>query len=333
MAKMNLPVSVLNLVPIRQGSNAQIAIEQMVELAQKVEALGYERYWVAEHHNTSRLVSSATSILIKHILEHTDHIKVGSGGIMLPNHAPLVVAEQFGTMATIYPDRVDLGLGRAPGTDMMTADALRRSDHQSVYSFPEDIEELLRYFGPESVQGHVRAYPGVGTNIPIYVLGSSTNSAHLAAQLGLPYVFAAHFAPTHLEQAIEIYRREFKPSAYLDKAKMMVCVNLVAADEQKEAEKLATSMYQMFLNIVRGTENPLMPPVESMDSIWTPYEAANVKNMLKYALIGDKQTIKDQLNTWQNQFDVDEWMVTSYIYDIEKQYRSFKILKEIVTEA
>src|SRR5690606_26369430 len=196
MSNINIPVSVLNLAPIRQGQGPKEAIDAMVDLAQATEQMGYTRYWIAEHHNTPTLVSSATSILIKHTLEHTEQIPVGSGGIMLPNHAPLVVAEQFGTMATIYPNRVELGLGRAPGTDMMTANALRRSKgHESVYTFPDDAQSLLTYFGSEEMQSYVKAHPGVGTHVPIYILGSSTDSAHLAAKLGLPYVFASHFAP------------------------------------------------------------------------------------------------------------------------------------------
>ena len=310
----------------------QDAIHSMGRLAQSVEELGYERYWIAEHHNTSRLVSSATAILIKHALELTKTIRVGSGGIMLPNHAPLVVAEQFGTMATIYPDRVDLGLGRAPGTDMMTARALRRTAEDAVFEFPQDIKQLLRYFGPEDQQGHVRAYPGVGTNIPIYVLGSSPNSAHLAASLGLPYVFASHFAPRYMEDAIEIYRREFQSSKYLQSPYMMVCVNLVAAETNEEADFLATTMQQQFLNIVRGTNYALQPPVESLDDEWYPGEKEAVDSMLRYTLCGDKERVKKQLTAFQERFDVDELMTVSYIYDEAKQVNAYRILKEITDE-
>jgi luciferase family oxidoreductase group 1 len=241
LATIPIPVSVLNLVPIRIGQTPKHAIEAMVELAQAVEKMGYKRYWIAEHHNTSTLVSSATSILIKHTLENTERILVGSGGIMLPNHAPLVVAEQFGTMATIYPDRVELGLGRAPGTDMMTANALRRSKNDSVFTFPEDVQTLLTYFGPQDQQSYVKAFPGVGTNVPIYILGSSTDSAYLAASLGLPYVFASHFAPRFMEEAISIYRERFQPSQYLDKPYMIVCLNVIAAETDLEAEMLSHS--------------------------------------------------------------------------------------------
>lgn len=237
MTNINIPVSVLNLSPIRQGQKPKDAIDAMVDLAKATEEMGYNRYWIAEHHNTPTLVSSATSILIKHTLEHTKTIRVGSGGVMLPNHSPLVVAEQFGTMATIYPNRLDLGLGRAPGTDMMTASALRRSQNDSVYTFPNDVNSLLTYFGPEEKQGYVKAYPGVGTKIPLYILGSSTDSANLAAQLGLPYVFASHFAPRHMEEAISIYRNRFQPSDYLDSPYMMVCLNVIATETDEEAKK------------------------------------------------------------------------------------------------
>jgi luciferase family oxidoreductase group 1 len=332
MATINIPVSVLNLAPIRKGQNPGQAIESMVELAQAVESMGYHRYWIAEHHNTATLVSSATSILIKHVLEHTNTIHVGSGGIMLPNHSPLVVAEQFGTLATIYPTRVDLGLGRAPGTDMKTASALRRSKNDSVYTFPDDVQALLTYFGPEEQQSYVKAYPGVDTNIPIYILGSSTDSAYLAASLGLPYVFASHFAPRFMEEAISIYRSRFQPSKYLDKPYMMVCLNVVAAESDEEAEFLSTTMQQFFLNVVRGTQNPLQPPVENLDELWTPMEKQMAESKQSVTLLGSKETVRKQLTAFQDYYNVDELMAVSYIFDTEKQKRSYEILKEIVDE-
>ncbi|WP_062106417.1 LLM class flavin-dependent oxidoreductase [Bacillus niameyensis] len=332
MSNRQIPVSVLNLVPIRQGQGAKEAIDAMVDLAQATEKMGYARYWIAEHHNTSTLVSSATSILIKHTLEHTEKIRVGSGGVMLPNHAPLVVAEQFGTMATIYPDRLDLGLGRAPGTDMMTASALRRSKNDTVYTFPGDVQSLLTYFGPEEKQGYVKAFPGVGTNIPIYILGSSTDSAHLAAKLGLPYVFASHFAPRWMEDAIKIYRSEFQPSEYLSQPYMMVCLNVVAAETDEEAKLESTTMQQFFLNVVRGSQMKLSPPVENMDDIWNEQEKAVASNMSSVTFIGSKETVRAQLNEFQNKYNVDEIMAVSYIFDPEKQRRSYEIFKEIVDE-
>ncbi|MFF2445462.1 LLM class flavin-dependent oxidoreductase [Neobacillus sp. NPDC058068] len=330
MANIQIPVSVLNLAPIREGQTSKQAIEAMVELAQAAEKMGYQRYWIAEHHNSPTLVSSATSILIKHTLEHTNHIRVGSGGIMLPNHSPLVVAEQFGTMATIYPNRVDLGLGRAPGTDMMTANALRRSKNDSVYTFPDDVKSLLTYFGPEEQQSYVRAYPGAGTNIPIYILGSSTDSAYLAAKMGLPYVFAAHFAPRFMEEAISIYRDRFQPSEYLDKPYMMVCLNVIAAETDEEANWLSTTKHQFFLNVVRGSRNPLQPPVENMDVLWNPMEKEMAASMSSVTLLGSKETVKQQLSRFQEKYNVDEIMAVSYIYDPNKQKRSYEILKEVV---
>lgn len=330
MATIHIPVSVLNLAPIRNGQGPKQAIDAMVDLAQAVEKMGYQRYWIAEHHNTPTLVSSATPILIKHTLEHTEHIRVGSGGVMLPNHSPLVVAEQFGTMATIYPNRIDLGLGRAPGTDMMTANALRRSKNDSVYTFPDDVKALLTYFGPEDQQSYVRAYPGVGADIPIYILGSSTDSAYLAASLGLPYVFASHFAPRFMAEAISIYRNQFQPSKYLDRPNMMVCLNVIAAETDEEAKFLSTTMQQFFLNVVRGSRNPLLPPVENMDKIWNPMEKETAESMSSVTLLGSKETIRQQLTRFQEQYNVDELMAVSYIYDPAKQKRSYEILREVV---
>lgn len=330
MTLLNIPVSVLNLAPIREGQGPKDAIDAMVNLAQATEEMGYNRYWIAEHHNTPTLVSSATSILIKHTLEHTKKIRVGSGGVMLPNHAPLVVAEQFGTMATIYPDRLNLGLGRAPGTDMMTASALRRSKNDSVYTFPEDVEALLTYFGPAEKQDYVKAYPGVGTNVPLYILGSSTDSAYLAASLGLPYVFASHFAPRYMEEAISIYRNRFKPSEYLDKPYMMVCLNVIAAESDEEAKFLSTTMQQFFLNVVRGSQMFLQPPVESMDTIWNPMEKEMAAGMSSVTLSGSKESVRNQMTAFQEKYNVDEIMAVSYIYDPEKQKRSYQILKDIV---
>ncbi|TXC92968.1 LLM class flavin-dependent oxidoreductase [Metabacillus litoralis] len=330
MPNIKIPVSVLNLAPIREGQGTKEAIESMIDLAKATEDMGYSRYWIAEHHNTKTLVSSATSILIKHTLEHTEKIRVGSGGIMLPNHSPLVVAEQFGTMAAIYPDRLDLGLGRAPGTDMNTANALRRSQNDSVYTFPDDVKQLLTYFGPEENQDYVKAYPGVNTHVPIYILGSSTDSAYLAAKLGLPYVFASHFAPRFMEEAISIYRSKFQPSPYLDKPYMMVCVNLIAAESDEEANREATTMQQFFLNVVRGTSNPLRQPVDSMEGIWSPSEKEMAKSMTSVSLQGSKETIREQLTSFQEKYAVDEIMAVSYMYDEGKQKRAYEILKEVV---
>lgn len=334
MANIHIPVSALDLGPVREGETMQDAIDSMINLAQTVEKLDYERFWIAEHHNTSSLISSATTMLIKHVLDNTERLKVGSGGVMLPNHSPLVVAEQFGTMAQIYPNRLDLGLGRAPGTDMYTAQALRRAQEtDSVHSFPNDIKELLRYFGPEDIQGHVKANIAIDTNVPIYVLGSSPNSAYLAAELGLPYAFAAHFAPRYMEEAIDIYKREFKPSSYLKSPYMIVCMNVIATDDDIDAQKEFTTTQQFFLNVVRGTSDTLQPPIDNMDALWSPQEQAAVAATTDVTLLGNKTAVKEQLTNFQKRFDVDEIMAVSYIYDIEKQKRSYEILKEIVSGA
>ncbi|GGI40185.1 LLM class flavin-dependent oxidoreductase [Mammaliicoccus stepanovicii] len=330
--KSKFPVSVLDLVPLRKGETAQDAIQNMIKLAQTVEEYGYEKYWIAEHHNAPNLVSSATALLIQHTLEHTNTIQVGSGGIMLPNHAPLVVAEQFGTMETMFPNRLNLGLGRAPGTDMMTASALRRDSHKGVYTFGDDVKQLLQYFGPEEKQSHVRPYPGVDTNIPIYILGSSTDSAHLAARLGLPYVFAAHFAPDQMAQAIEIYRDLFEPSEYLDKPYMKVCLNVIIGDTDEEATYLSSTMHLMFLSIVRNARLPLQPPTDQLDNIWSEQEKYMAQSKTNTSFIGNKETVKNQLIKFQEKYNVDEIMAVSYIYDREKQYKSYKLFKNIVDD-
>lgn len=327
---MKVALSVLNLAPVRQGESEKGAIESMVELARATEAMGYKRYWIAEHHNAPTLMSSATSILMKHTLDRTERIRIGSGGIMLPNHSPLIVAEQFGTMATVHPGRLDLGLGRAPGTDMLTASALRRSNHTSVDTFADDVRSLLSYLGPEEEQSYVKAYQGVGTKVPIYILGSSTHSAYLAAELGLPYVFAAHFAPRYMEEALSIYRRRFRPSEYLDHPYVTVCLNVVATETDQEAEIEKTTMQQFFLNVAQGKSSPLSPPVNDMSQLWSVYEKEAVASMTRLAFVGGKKSIKEQLDGFQNKYSVNEIMAVTYIYDSEKQKRSYQILKAVV---
>lgn len=328
----SVPLSVLDLVPVREGHTNKEALEDMVQLAQHVEQLGYRRFWLSEHHNTPTLVSSATSILISKVLDHTDSIQVGSGGIMLPNHSPLVVAEQFGTLETMYPGRVNLGLGRAPGTDMQTAHALRRTTQETAFAFPQDVTELQDYFKPANSQGAVRAYPGMGTEVPVFILGSSTSSAHLAARRGLPYAFAAHFAPQHLEQAIEIYRNQFEPSEYLEEPYVIVCVNAVAGESDEEAAKLSTSSDLFYLNVVRGTKNLLQPPVDTMDGQWNVYEENMAKGMSRYTLKGSKNTISEQLKELLERLPVNELMAVSYIYDQDKRKRSYEILKQAMDQ-
>lgn len=329
----NLKLSALNLVPIREGQDDQAAIKDMVKLAQDLEALEFERYWIAEHHNAPNLVSSATALLIQHTLEHTSKIRVGSGGIMLPNHAPLVVAEQFGTMETVFPNRVDLGLGRAPGTDMMTASALRRDQHNGVYEFPEEVEQLSTYFGPANQQGYVRAYPAVNKQVPLYILGSSTDSAHLAARKGLPYVFAGHFAPQQMKDAIQIYKELFEPSDVLDKPYVIVCLNAVVADTDEQAEYLATTQAQVMVSITRGRMQPVQPPTDDLKGLLTPTEYEIAKQRMQQSLIGSKETVKAKIQDFIKEHgEIDELMAISYIYDQDAQLDSYKKLKTIVEE-
>ncbi len=326
----DIPFSVLDLVPITEGNTIQYVIENSRQLAVHVEQLGYNRYWLAEHHNTDSVASSATVVLIGHIAGATKTMRVGSGGIMLPNHSPLIVAEQFGTLASIYPGRIDLGLGRAPGTDQVTARALRGYNIDSaVHSFPNDIIALQTYFSDENCTSPVRAIPGEGVDIPIWVLGSSTDSARLAARFGLPYAFASHFAPTHFAQALEIYKREFTPSEYLDEPYVMACVNVVAADTNEEAERLMTSFYQLVAGMVSGRRRPLPPPVETMAGLWSPQVEASVKQMGYYSFAGNKEKIEDELRGFQQRFGLDELMITSNIYDPEARKRSYEIVMSI----
>lgn len=324
-----LPLSMLNLVPLREGQSQAQGIGSMVGLAQTAEKLGYRRYWVAEHHNMPNLLSAATQVLVGHTLAHTRRIRVGTGGVMLPNHSPLVVAEQYGTLATIYPDRLDLGVGRAPGTDQRTAMALRRQIQDAAVSFPDDIRALQRYFGSSGEQGEVRAYLAVGKEVPLYILGSSTESAYLAAEMGLPYVFAAHFAPRMMEAAVRIYRNGFKPSPYLRSPYVMICLNIIAADSDEEARFLATSQQQQFLGVVSGRMRPLQPPVRDMSALWSPDREFAVRQMLAEDIVGGPQTVGDLLENLQYRVRTDEIMAVNYIYDEEKQAHSFALLKEV----
>lgn len=323
-------LSALNLAPMRAGQTARDAIDAMVRLAQHLESLDFERFWIAEHHNMPHLVSSATQILITHTLSQTQKIRVGSGGVMLPNHSPLQVAEQYGTLATLYPNRVDLGLGRAPGTDPLTARALRRNRDDLSEQFPQDIADLQRYFGDASVQDYVRAYPALGLNVPLYILGSSTESAFLAARLGLPYAFAAHFAPRMLDMAVEIYRREFVPSAVLDKPYVIICNNVVVAESDEEARFLHSTQQQLFWDLVRGRSRGMQPPVPNMDALWSPTEKFSAEAMMSASLVGGLDSIKQQLIDFQEKYQADELMVINYIFDEEKQYRSYELLTQAV---
>lgn len=327
----DIKLSALNLVPIREGQDDKDAINDMVKLAQGLDELGYERYWIAEHHNAPNLVSSATALLIQHTLEHTERIKVGSGGIMLPNHAPLIVAEQFGTMETLFPHRVDLGLGRAPGTDMMTASALRRDQHNGVYQFPEEVEQLEKYFGPGNQQAYVRAYPAVGKNVPLYILGSSTDSAHVAARRGLPYVFAGHFAPQQMKEAIQIYKELFEPSDVLSEPYVIVCLNVIVSDTDTHAEYLASTMAQVMVSITRGRMQPVQPPIDDLKGLLTPREYELAKQRFSGSLIGSEDSVKRQLEDFIKEYgEIDELMAISYIYDQDKQLESYQRLQKVI---
>lgn len=324
----NFKLSALDLAMVCKGQDAKQAIARSVEAGQYVEELGYERIWFAEHHNMEYIASSATAVLIGHVAGKTNHIRVGSGGIMLPNHSPLVVAEQFGTLETLYPGRIDLGLGRAPGTDQVTAMALRRNNLNTSFYFKDDILALQQYFENDNPSEKVRAFPGEGLDIPIYILGSSTDSAHLAAELGLPYAFAAHFAPAMLAQASEIYRKEFKPSPYLKDPYFMACVNMIGAETTAEADLLSTSLLNMFAGIITNYRRPLSAPTEHPIYHGIPEIEKAVGNMMACTFTGDKETIAKDVRDFANRYHVDEIMTTNYIYDDQKRMESFRIIKE-----
>ena len=325
----NTQFSVLDLVPIALGNTNLQSMQNSLDLAKNVESFGYKRFWVSEHHNTDALVSSATAVLLGYLAQGTSTIRVGSGGIMLPNHAPLIVAEQFGTLETLYPNRIDLGLGRAPGTDQLTAHALRRGKQESVQDFPNDIDELQTYFSIENQDSGVRAIPGEGLDIPIYLLGSSTFSAQLAAKKGLPYAFASHFAPTHLMEALDLYRSGFMPSKNLEKPYAMACVNVFIGDTDEEGEYLASSFYQMALGIITNSRTPLQPPVKDMDEIWNYQQKSTVTNMMYFTFKGSKKTVEKELEAFIKGTGVDEIIVTSHIYDHKARVKSYKLLSEL----
>ncbi|RFU60567.1 LLM class flavin-dependent oxidoreductase [Peribacillus glennii] len=328
----DIPFSVLDLSPITEGSTPADSFRNTLELAQLAEKLGYNRYWLAEHHNMPFIASSATSVVIGHVAAGTSKIRLGSGGIMLPNHAPLVIAEQFGTLESLYPGRIDLGLGRAPGTDQLTARALRRDLRSTGDDFPEQLAELRGYFDPALRQGnnHVKAVPGEGLNIPIWLLGSSGFSAQLAGELGLPFAFASHFSPHNTKPALELYRRSFKPSASLEKPYAMVGLNIIAADTDEEAQRLATTLQQQFLNLMRGNEVPLQPPVDNIHDIASDYEIAALQNQLGTSIVGSPQTVKQKLEKFIKDSNYDEIMAIAQVYDHNARLRSYEILADII---
>ncbi len=326
MDKM-IPFSVLDLSPIIEGGDAALALRRSLDLARHAERLGFKRYWLAEHHNMVGIASAATAVVIAHVAAGTRHIRVGSGGIMLPNHAPLTVAEQFGTLAALHPGRIDLGLGRAPGSDQRTMLALRR-DLSGADRFPHDVVELQSYFRPAQPGQAVRAVPGEGLDVPIWLLGSSLYSAQLAAMLGLPFAFASHFAPDLLEDAITLYRARFEASDALAQPYVMLGLNVVAAATSHEAQRLFTSVQQQFIMLRRGTPGKLQPPVENMDAIWTSSEAANVSRALSAAVVGSPSVVHDELERFIDRHRPDELLISAQIHDHEARRRSYGIVSE-----
>ncbi|MFT3678721.1 MAG: LLM class flavin-dependent oxidoreductase [Ferruginibacter sp.] len=325
-----IPYSVLDLATVLEGKTAADSFNNSLLLAKKAEALGYTRYWFAEHHNMPGVASSATAVLIGYIAGGTRTIRVGSGGIMLPNHAPLIVAEQFGTLASLYPNRIDLGLGRAPGTDQLTALEIRGANFGAEHNFPKDIQKLQTFFSADNSDSKVRAVPGEGLDIPIWILGSSTESAMVAASMGLPYAFACHFAPAQFTAAIELYREHFRPSEKLKSPYIMACVNVVAADTDAAANKLATSVQQLFVGVVSGRRKLLQPPVDDMSSIWTEAEAYQVKQMLAYSFIGSREKLKTNMQLFLETTQVNEIMATAHIFDQEARLYSYQCFAEVM---
>ncbi|WP_296166767.1 LLM class flavin-dependent oxidoreductase [uncultured Brevundimonas sp.] len=321
--------SVLDLSPIVEGGDASRALAETTAYAQAADRLGFKRFWLAEHHNMPGIASSATAVVIGHVAGATKTIRVGSGGIMLPNHAPLVIAEQFGTLASLYPDRIDLGLGRAPGTDGETARALRRY-FEAADQFPRDVLELQAFLD-DAVDGQrVTAWPGAGTKVPIWLLGSSLFSAELAAHLGLPFAFASHFAPELLMQALKTYRAGFRPSKVLDQPHSLAVINVFAAETDEAAQRLSTSMQQAFAAVVTGKPGRVKPPVDDITTVLDPRQIAAVQSRLTYAAIGGRDTVRDRLAAFANQTGVDEVMVTGMVFDLNDRIRSLEITAEAV---
>ncbi|AOZ08398.1 LLM class flavin-dependent oxidoreductase [Cupriavidus malaysiensis] len=328
-----IPYSLLDLAPVAEGSDPGQAMRNSLDLARHAEALGYRRFWLAEHHNMPGIASAATAVLMGYVAGGTSTILVGSGGVMLPNHAPLVVAEQFGTLASLYPGRIELGLGRAPGTDQATARALRRHLGQdSADSFPQDVEELLAYFDEPRPGQRVRAVPGAGLKVPVWLLGSSLFSAQLAAALGLPFAFASHFAPGFMRQAVDLYRRTFRPSAELAQPYVMLGLNVFAADSDAEARRLFSSLQQQFLALVRGTPGRLRAPVDDIASLWTESEADHIRRSLACSVVGDAAGVRAGLQRFIEDLRPDELMLTAQVFDHGARRRSFELAAQALGE-
>lgn len=325
-----IPYSILELATVSAGSNPQETFKESLDLARKAEEFGYQRFWLAEHHNMVSIASSATAVLIGYIAGGTEKIKVGSGGIMLPNHSPLIVAEQFGTLGSLYPNRIDLGLGRAPGTDQVTAHAIRSDRMQAVYKFPDEVSQIQQYFSTSNKSAKVRATVAEGVEVPIYILGSSTDSAHLAAQKGLPYAFASHFAPAQLFEALNIYYNHFQPSEYLKEPYTLGCVNIIAAETDAEAEKISTSLIRMMLGVMTGNIDYMQPPTEFTEDLREIVQNPAFERMLKYSFVGSKDTIRKRTEEFLKQTGVNEIVAVSHIYDHDDRVNSYRIFSEIM---
>lgn len=322
------PFSVLDLAPIAEGATPADALRNSRALAQHVERLGYQRFWLAEHHNMIGIASAATAVAIGYVAEGTSTIRVGSGGIMLPNHAPLIIAEQFGTLASLYPGRIDLGMGRAPGTDQRTARAMRR-DPRASDEFPQDVMEVQALLGPLQPGQTIQAVPGTDTNVPLWILGSSLYGAQLAAMLGLPYAFASHFAPNALNAALTVYRERFEPSKQQRKPYAAVAINVIAADTDEEANYLFTTIQQQFTNMLKGTRGRMRPPINNIEDYWSPEEKAQVTTMLKCSFVGSPSTIRRKLEPFIEQTGADELIVASAIFDFEARKRSYELFASL----
>jgi luciferase family oxidoreductase group 1 len=323
-----LPLSVLDLVPVRLGDTPADALHKSLDLARLAERCGYTRYWVAEHHNMTGIASSATSVVIGYLAGGTSTIRVGSGGVMLPNHAPLVIAEQFGTLASLYPGRIDLGLGRAPGTDQATMRALR-VDPRAAEHFPDDIQALRMLFDDVQPEQTIRAVPGAGLKVPLWILGSSLYGAQVAAYFGLPYGFASHFAPDELDAALRVYRDRFQPSAQQARPHGMPCVNVIVADTDAEARRLFTSLQQRFVDMVRNRRGLLSPPIDDIETYWTPHEKAHAMRMLACAFVGSPETVRRTLQAFVERTAADELMVSAAVYDHDARLRSYELLAQV----
>lgn len=325
-----IPYSFLDLAIVSEGTTISQTLDNSVKTAQLAEKSGYTRYWFAEHHNMKSVASSATSVLIGHIAGNTSTIRVGSGGVMLPNHSPLVIAEHFGTLASLYPGRIDLGLGRAPGTDQITAAALNPDFLNNVRNFPENVQKLQLYFSDRNANAQVRAIPGEGTDVPIWILGSSTDSAYLASSLGLPYAFASHFAPAQMVPAFDIYNHNYQSGG--QPSRKMACVNVIIAPTEQESERIATSFFRMFLGMIRNQRGYLQPPIDSMNGIWDPMEEEYVRKMTACSFIGTKETVKAEIKQFIQRFNLNELMITTPVYSIEDKLYSIEAFSEAMNE-